>query len=84
MRMRVKLTLAALLFLLPDNICGSKENKNSNIETENLPDIDISDELDIEYDKKTNGHAVKTVEKREAGELITMIMITSLRVVIHH
>ena len=34
--MRIKLMLAALLFLLPSNICGSKEIKNSKVKTENL------------------------------------------------
>ena len=58
--------LAALLFLLPSSICGSEEIKNSKIETENLPDIDVSD---AEHDDKTSGPAVKTVERREAGVL---------------
>ena len=58
--------LAALLFLLPSNICGSKEIKNSKIETENLPNIDVSD---AEHDDKTSGPAVKTVDRREAAVL---------------
>ena len=58
--MRIKLMLAALLFLLPSNICGSKEDKISNIETENLPNIDVSNGLDEKYDDKTSGTAVKT------------------------
>ena len=43
--MRIKLMLAALLFLLPSNISGSKEDKISNIETENRPNIDASNGL---------------------------------------
>ena len=61
--------LAALLFLLPSNICGSKEDKISNIETENLSNIDVSDGLNMEHDDKTSGPAVKTVERREAAVL---------------
>ena len=61
--------LAALLFLLPSNICGSKEIKNSKIETENLPNIDVSDGLNMEHDDKTSGPAVKTVDRREAAVL---------------
>ena len=41
----IKLMLAALLFLLTSNISGSKEDKISNIETENLPNIDASNGL---------------------------------------
>ena len=63
--MRIKILLATLLFLLPSNICGSKEIKNSKIETENLPHIDVSD---AEHDDKTSGPAVKTV-MRETGVL---------------
>ena len=63
--MRIKLMFVALLFLLPSDICGFKENKNSKIETENLAHIDVSDEPDIEHNDKT----VKTVEMREAGVL---------------
>ena len=51
--MRIKLMLAALLFLLPSIICGSKESKSSEIGIENLPDIDVSDELDAEFDNET-------------------------------
>ena len=65
--MRIKLILAALLFLMPSNICGFKEDKISNIETENLPNIEVSDGLNMEHDDKTSGPAVKTVERREAG-----------------
>ena len=65
--MRIKILLATLLFLLPSNICGSKEIKNSKIETENLPSIDVG--LDEKYDDKTSGPAVKTVERREAAVL---------------
>ena len=61
--------LAALLFLLPSNICGSKKDKHSKIETENLPIIDVSDELYVEHDVKTSGPSVKTVERRETAEL---------------
>ena len=45
--------LAALLFLLPSYICGSKEIKNFNIETEKLPNIDVFNGLDKEHDDKT-------------------------------
>ena len=58
--MWIKLMLAAFLFLLTSNICGSKENKNSNIESENLPNIDVFNRLDIEHGDKTSGPAVKT------------------------
>ena len=51
--MRIKLMLAALLFLRPSNICCSKENKDSNVETENLPHIDLSIGPDIKHDDKT-------------------------------
>ena len=51
--------LAAVLFLLPSNICGSKEIKNSSIETENQPNIDVS--VGLDYDDKTSEPAVKTV-----------------------
>ena len=62
--------LAVLLFLLPSNICGSKEDNNFKIETENLPHIDVSDRLNGEDDYKTNGLALKSVASRvEAGEL---------------
>ena len=61
--------LAALLFLLPSNICGSKEDKISNIETGNLPNIDVSNGLNMEQDNKTRGPAVKTAGRREAPEL---------------
>ena len=67
--MRIKILLATLLFLLLSNICGSKEIKNSKIETENLPNIDVSNGLDEKYDDKTSGPAVKTLERREAGVL---------------
>ena len=60
--------LAALLFLLPYNICGSKENENYRMETENLPNIDVSDGLDMEHDDKTSGPAVKTVMRRESSK----------------
>ena len=43
--------LAALLFLLSSNICGS------NIETENVPHIDG---LDAEHDDKTSRPAVNS------------------------
>ena len=56
--------LATLLFLLPSNICGSKEDKNSNIETEHLPDIDVSDGLDEEHDDKTSGPAKDCRQER--------------------
>ena len=71
--MRINLVLTTLLFLLPSNInCSSKEeeNKNSSLETENLPNIDVSNGLNIEYINKTSGPAVKIVERREAGVLI--------------
>ena len=55
--------LAALLFLLPSIICDSKESKTSKIVNENLPDIDVSDGLDEEFDDKTSGPAVKTVDR---------------------
>ena len=61
--------LAALLFLLPSTISGSQEDKISNIETENLSNIDVSDGLNMEHDNKTRGPAGKTVERREAAEL---------------
>ena len=61
--------LAALLFLLPSYICGSKEIKNFNIETEKLPNIDVFNGLDKEHDDKTSGLAVNTVEMREAEGL---------------
>ena len=61
--------IATLLFMLPSNICGFQEDKNSNIETENLPDIDVSDELDNEHNVETNGPAVMIVARREAGVL---------------
>ena len=48
---------AALLLLLPSNICCYKENKISKIETENLPHIDVG--LDIEYDDKNSGPTVE-------------------------
>ena len=60
--------LAAILFLLLSNICGSEEDKYYKIETENLPNIDVSNGLD-EFDYKTNGPAVKTVDRREAAVL---------------
>ena len=66
--MRINLVLTTLLFLLPSNIiCGSEEeeNKNSNLETENLPNIYVSDG----HNDKISGPAVKTVERREAGVL---------------
>ena len=62
--MRIKLILAALLFLLPSIVCGSKEDKKSNIKTEILPDTDVSDREDIEHDEKISGPAVKTVDTR--------------------
>ena len=64
--MRIKLMLAALLFLLPSIICGSKENKNYKIETEN---IDISNGLENEHDDRTNRPSVKTMDRREAAVL---------------
>ena len=66
--MRIKLVLAALLFLLPFNICGSKEDQNSDVESKNLANIDVSDGLVTDHDK-TSGPAVKTVARREAVEL---------------
>ena len=66
--MRIKLVLAALLFLLPSNICGSKEDQKSNVESKNLANIDVSDGLVTDPDK-TSGPAVKTVARREAAEL---------------
>ena len=66
--MRIKLVLAALLFLLPSNICGSKEDQNSDVESKNLANIDVSDGLVTDHDK-TSGPAVKTVARREAAEL---------------
>ena len=63
--MKIKLTLAALLFLLPFNIYGSKGNKKSKIENENLPDIDVFDGL--EHDDKTSRPAVRTVARRYSG-----------------
>ena len=66
--MRIKLVLAALLFLLPSNICGSKEDQNSNVESKNLANIDVSDGLVTDHDK-TSRPAVKTVARREAAEL---------------
>ena len=66
--MRIKLVLAALLFLLPSNICGSKEDQKSNVESENLPQIDGSDGL-VTEDDMTSRPAVKTVARREAAEL---------------
>ena len=61
--------LVAFLFLLPSNICGSKENKKPKIETENQTKIYVSNGLDIEHDDKTN-RPVKTVMRREARVLI--------------
>ena len=58
--MRIKLMLATLLFLLPSNICGSKEIKNTNIETENMPNIYVSNGQDIEQEDKISRHVVKT------------------------
>ena len=57
--MRIIPMLAVLLLLLPSNICDSKEDKNYNIETENLPHIDVSDGLHFGHDVKTNGPAIK-------------------------
>ena len=59
------LALAALLFLLPSSICGFKENKNSNVKTENQPPFDVFDGLVIEHDNKSKGLAMKTVNRRE-------------------
>ena len=66
--MRVKLVLAALLFLLPYNICGSKEDQKSKVQCENLANIHVSDGLVTDQDK-TSRPAVKTVARREAAEL---------------
>ena len=59
--MRINFVVAALLFPLPSNICGSNEDKNS----KNLTNIDVSDEQDIEHDDKTSGPVVN----REAAVL---------------
>ena len=67
--MRVKLVLAALLLILPCNICCSKEDQKSNLETQNLIKNDVSDGKFIVIDDKTSGPAVKTVARREAEEL---------------
>ena len=60
--MRIKLMLAVLLFLMPSNLYGSKENENFKFETENM-------DTEQKHEDNTYGSAVKTVVRREAGEL---------------
>ena len=72
--MRIKLMLAPLLFLLSFTISGTKEEKVSKIETDNLPNIDVSDGLDDEHDDKTNGPAVRTVKRSSPTEETTELI----------
>ena len=68
--MRVKLGMTVLLFLLPFNVYGSKDNqKDGNLTSKDISNGKAPDTTNARFAENTSGKAVKTVVRREATEL---------------